>query len=296
MDSADELDTFLVLAETGHMGRAAARMGLTQPGLSARLRKLEAKLGLQLFDRHASGMTLSAAGRELLEQARHARAHLGRLQERMLAVSQGDVPVIRVGMTLLSGVSRVPMLLRRVEERASGTRFVLHEALSSPLEQLVADAELDLAFVHPPIAHEALTTKTLYSEPMVLSVPSAWTVPRSNDARRRWLREQRLYWVGPRIGPELHRRVSAWTKRLRVTLTPNAEVSSYVIAQSFVAAGAGIALVPKSVSRLHPDTVRTVPLDERMPELGFSVVRRRRAVGAVYDLVCEVARDMRDAS
>ena len=295
MDSTDELDTFLVLAEIGHMGRAAARMGLTQPGLSARLRKLEAKLDLQLFERHASGTTLSAAGLELLDQARHARAHLTRLQERTLAVSHGDVPVVRIGMTLLSGVSKVPLLLRRVEQRSPRTRLVLHEALSSPLEQLVADAELDLAFVHPPVAHEALTTKTLYAEPMVLSAPSAWTVPRSNDARRLWLREQRLYWVGPRIGPELHRRVSAWAKRLRVTLAPEAEVASYVIAQSFVAAGAGIALVPSSVSRLHPDAVRTVALDARMPELGFSVVRRRRAVGAVYDLVCEAAQDMRTA-
>jgi DNA-binding transcriptional LysR family regulator len=47
----------------------------------------------------------------------------------------------------------------------------------SPLEQLVAEGELDLAFVHPPIAREDLTTRTLYAEPLVLSVPAGWPVP-----------------------------------------------------------------------------------------------------------------------
>jgi DNA-binding transcriptional LysR family regulator len=292
MDSIEDLDTFLALAETGHMGKAASALGLTQPALSARLRKLEQRLDVRLFERHVSGMRLSEAGQQLLEQARHTRASLKRMHERARAVRSGDVQVLRVGMTLLSAVSRVPLLLRKVEERAPTIRLVLHEAFSSPLEQLVAEGELDMAFVHPPIAREDLTTRTLFVESMVLSVPGAWTVPDDADERLEWLRGQRLYWVGPRIGPDLHRRVAAWIDRAGMQCSANCEVSSYVVAQSFVAAGGGAALVPASVARLYANEVKVLPLGERPPELPFAVVRRRHTHARVYELLCQVAGEL----
>jgi DNA-binding transcriptional LysR family regulator len=289
MDSIEDLDTFLALAEAGHMGHAAAALGLTQPALSTRLRKLEQRLGMRLFERQASGMRLSEAGRELLEHARHTRASMHRLQERAQGVRAGDMKVVRIGMTLLAAVSRVPLLLRQVEEKAPALRLVLHEAFSSPMEQLVAEGEVDMAFVHPPIARQDLTCRTLFSEPMMLSVPAGWTVPTRADERLQWLRAQRIYWVGPRIGPDLHRRVAAWMDRAGVRCAANAEVSSYVIAQSFVAAAAGVALVPASVARLHANQVRALPLEGRPPELAFGLVRGRRTHARVYELICEAA-------
>jgi DNA-binding transcriptional LysR family regulator len=285
MQSIEDLDTFLALVETGHMGRAAEKLGLTQPALSARLRKLETRLGLRLFDRQPSGTKLSKAGQDLVEQARHTRASLQRLDERTQAVISGEGTTVRVGMTLLAGVSRIPMLLRLVEQRSPHLRLVLHEAFSSPLEQLVAEGELDLAFVHPPIAREDLTTRTLYSESMVLSVPVDWSVPSDTEQRAAWLQEQRVYWVGSRVGPDLHRRVSTWMSKAGLKLVSTAEVSSYVIAQSFVAAGAGVALVPTCVARLHAKETRSLAIG-REPELAFSIVRRRRTFGRLYELIC----------
>jgi DNA-binding transcriptional LysR family regulator len=287
MESIEDLNTFLSLAETGHMGRAARSLGLTQPALSLRLRKLEQRMGLRLFERHSSGMRLSQAGKDLLEQAKQTRDNMTRLGERVEGVRSGETREVRIGMTLLSGVSRVPALLRRVEQRAPEVRMVLHEAFSSPLEQLVADDELDLAFVHPPLARQDLTVRTLYSERMVWSVPASWTVPEDVEQRTLWLRAQRIYWVGPRVGPDLHRRISSWLLRGDIGLNATAEVSTYIIAQSFVAAGAGIALVPESVARLHGDETRVLDPGPRAPELGFAVVRRRRSFGSLYELICD---------
>jgi DNA-binding transcriptional LysR family regulator len=287
MESIEDLNTFLSLAEAGHMGRAARNLGLTQPALSLRLRKLEQRMGLTLFERHASGMRLSQAGKDLLEQAKQTRDNMTRLGERVEGVRSGQAREVRIGMTLLAGVSRVPALLRHVEQRAPQVRMVLREATSSPLEQLVADDELDLAFVHPPLARQDLTVRTLYSERMVWSVPASWTVPDGADRRTPWLRAQRIYWVGPRVGPDLHRRIGAWLQRSDIGLDANAEVSTYVIAQSFVAAGAGIALVPESVAGLHGAQTRALDTGPRAPELGFAVVRRRRTFGGLYELICD---------
>ncbi len=291
MDSIDDLDTFLALAQTGHMGTAAQSLNLTQPALSARLRKLEAKLGMRLFERQASGMRLSSAGADLVEQAKHARANLRRLRERTQSMHRGEETSLRVGMTLIAGISRIPLLLRTLEERMPGLRLVLHEAFSSPLEQLVAEDELDLAFVHPPMTREDLTTKTLYTEAMVLSVPANVTIPPDTAQRRDWLRAQRMYWVGPQLGPDLHRRVSAWMARMGVQRAASAEVSSYLLAQSFVAAGAGVALVPTCVAKLHAGQVRTLDMGGACPMLPFAIIRRRRTASEVYDVICRSMTD-----
>ena len=58
------LHSFLVLAEEGHVGRAAARLGIEQSPLSRRLQSLEKAVGAKLFDRTARGITLTPAGRE----------------------------------------------------------------------------------------------------------------------------------------------------------------------------------------------------------------------------------------
>jgi DNA-binding transcriptional LysR family regulator len=201
--------------------------------------------------------------------------------------SSASWPELAKACTLLAGVSRVPALLRYVEQRAPQVRMVLHEA--SPLEQLVADDELDLAFVHPPVARQDLTVRTLYSEPMVWSVPASWTIPEGAEQRTPWLRAQRIYWVGSRVGPDLHRRVNTWLQRSDISLDANAEVSTYIIAQSFVAAGAGVALVPEWIARLHGAQTRALDTRPRAPELGFAVVRRRRSFGSLYELICDSA-------
>jgi DNA-binding transcriptional LysR family regulator len=84
-----QLEQFVTLAEVLNFRRAAERLGMAQPPLSVSIRKLEAHLGVELFDRKGRGVTLTEAGSEALEEAQKILFHAGEMARRARIAAPG---------------------------------------------------------------------------------------------------------------------------------------------------------------------------------------------------------------
>jgi len=141
----------LAIARHGHMTRAAEALGVTQPALSAMLRKLENELGVELFDRSAKGVSPTAAGVVFLEHAEQALRRVETGIDAVRALAGLEAGSIRVGGGATAVAHILPPVVRHVRAQHPALRFYVREAGSSAVAQAVLSGELDLGIVTTPI-------------------------------------------------------------------------------------------------------------------------------------------------
>lgn len=152
--AAVELTTlrqFIAIARTRHMTRAARQLGITQPALSAMVRKLEAEVGAELLARTGRGIDLTEAGRAFLVHAedavRRAEAAVQAARE-VMGLERGS---IRIGGGATATSYLLPRVVSTMRRAHPGLRFYVREAGSSAVAAAVSSGELDLGIVTLPL-------------------------------------------------------------------------------------------------------------------------------------------------
>jgi DNA-binding transcriptional LysR family regulator len=147
LPSLESLRSFVVVAEEASFTRAAARVHVAQPGVSAQVRRLEAELGQQLLDRSARSVRLTEVGAAVLP---FARAALQAVSNARLAVDQLAGLVrgqVAVGMVSGCSVQILPGLLAEFHDHYPGVGIALSEDASDRLVEFLRDGRLDLALI-----------------------------------------------------------------------------------------------------------------------------------------------------
>ncbi|MCC3313895.1 LysR family transcriptional regulator [Nocardia africana] len=165
------LVSFITIAEELHFGRAAQRLHLTQPSLSAQLQKLERSLGVQLVARNSHEVQLTAAGREFERQARRIVAQMDRAAEVAKATAAGRAGSVSVGYNLPASRHVLPRTLTLMTERHPDVVVSLWEKRTGPQLAALSDGSLDIALVYGhPSTVEFRYRRVLHRVPLVAVV------------------------------------------------------------------------------------------------------------------------------
>lgn len=262
-----QLRYVVAIAEETSFTRAAARLHVAQPSVSAAVRALEAELGTPLFDRARGAVSLTAAGEVLLPYARTVLAdcEAARLGVRDLqGLRRGH---LAVGATPSLVTNVLPPVLVRFHQLYPGVSLQLHEAGSGDLVALLGQGRLDLALVILPVPHAWVRTVTLFDEELVLAVPR--THPLAERERIRVADLDRLPLVMFRDGYDLREATLAACREAGVRPTLALEGGEMDGVLALAAAGLGAAVVPAGV----------VGEDARLRAVRFDAPGLRRTVG-----------------
>lgn len=201
------LEYFVAVARERHVGRAAARLHMTQPPLSRAIRQLEDELGATLFDRTPKGVALTPAGTLLYEEARAVLKQVDRLHARMSSAL--DAARLTVG-TLADTAEQVGgRVVESFRRRHPHVDVTIHEAdLGDPTAGLRSGA-VDVAFTRLPFDDTGLGTHVLRSDPVGVVTRADDPLARRESVRladlvdRRWVRLPEdvdpvwsAYWTG----------------------------------------------------------------------------------------------------
>jgi DNA-binding transcriptional LysR family regulator len=255
---------FVAVAETGHITRAAQRLGMQQPPLSQQIRALEDSLGTALFHRHPKGVTLTDAGQLLLEDSRRLLNEAEAVRSRMKAVAAGHAGVLAVGFTS-SAASHAftPQVLRACRQAHPDVALQIREDHAAGLTEAVAAGRLHCGFLRVPVDRPpGLRFETLLREPVLVALPVGHRLlaRRSRALSLAQLKDEPFLLVRQSGAPGLYAQLLAVCEEQGFTPSIAHEVSRMMTALNLVAAGEGITVVPASMRGAHPDAIEYRPL------------------------------------
>ena len=258
---------FVAVAETGHMTRAAARLGIQQPPLSQQIRALEAMLGTVLFRRHPKGVALTDSGRLLLGEAQRILADVAALEARMARTAKGLSGTLSVGFTSSAAAHGfTPETLRACRNLYPDIEILLSEHNAAEITEAVVSRRLHCGFLRVPVARPpGLVFETLLTEPVVVAMPIDHRLARGSAARRAPLAPsafdgENLILVRRPGAPGLYANLLSMCEVAGARPKVVAEVERMMTSLNLVAAGAGITVVPASMQGAHPHAIAYRPL------------------------------------
>lgn len=194
-----ELNYVLALARCQNFTKAAESLYLSQPALTRFLQRLELSLGQPLFQRLGNKLVLTYAGERYVAKAQEILQQKKQLDEELQDIIQQHRGHLRVGLSVLRGMSMLPAVLPPFSQKYPKVQISVQEADPEMLEKMLSQGELDIAFFSLPVSRKEILTEKIRTEEIVLLLPPgdplAKRAVKRPDCRYPWLD---LEWVRER--------------------------------------------------------------------------------------------------
>jgi DNA-binding transcriptional LysR family regulator len=284
-----ELRTFIAVVRHGTFGAAGERIGLTQSAVSSQIKRLEASLGFELFDRTRRTATLNAAGAATLARAEEIVALYAKLGE--LPSGDGEGQLLRIGAIASVQSALLPRALGALRKSYPALRLNLVPGVSMHLLDQLDAGELDAALtIRPPFGMlPELAWLPLLHEPFMLVVPAGL---KGRDWRRMLGTQPFLRYERKSFGGRL---VEGFLRDHGLTVRESIELDEIEGLVQLAANGLGVALVPMVEALLPlPAQVRAIDLGDATfyREIGLLLPR----LNVSQPLPAALAQCLRDAA
>lgn len=258
------LTYFVALAEELHFGRAAERLGMSQPPLSQQIQVLESELKVPLLLRSRRRVALTGPGRVLYAEAKRVLAEVERLAILAQSAKDSSIGVLQIGCFTSAMFAPMPEIVRTLQAQNPRLEIVLRELRSGESIELVRRGDIDAAlvramhpgadFLHTPVILDVLT----------LAVPTSHRLAAADEVGLEEIKHEKVVQFARSASPEFYDRIISACANFGVTLNVTSQGSTVMSQLGFVSCGMGVALVPSSFCNLQLGNVTFVRLKQRV--------------------------------
>ncbi len=273
------LESFVEVASTGNLSRAAQSLFVTQPALTARLKSLEGDLGVKLFVRTARGMKLSDAGRAFLPYAQRTLAMASEGRQAIAALREGATGELVIAAAPAVSTYLLPSILRSFRSTHPNVRLGVRTGHTEEVLDMVLREQVHIGLGRP-IRHPEIELIPIFEDEMMLVVSARHPFASRGKVRMDELAQERLILFDRTSS--YHELTSALFRQAGVVPASVMELDNVEAAKKMVQQGLGVALLPRMAlaTELRARSLRPVRL------IGAPVVKRplvalrRRDAGA----------------
>jgi len=260
-----QLWMFLAVAEELHFGRAAARLGMSQPPLTAQIKVLEHALGVLLFERSRRGTKLTPAGTAILPAVKRFASHVESLEKVVREVADGQTAVLQIGAITSAMLETIPPLLDVLKQRYPRLTVYVREIDSVEAIPELESGELDLAFARlDGETKSGIETLGLAMDRLAVAIPADHELNGQSHISIAALEPEQFVMSSRRVSPAYFDMLVSACRKHGFSPRVLHEVRSVSSQLAYVGCGQGVALLPHGMARLAPDNVLVTPLKEEI--------------------------------
>ncbi len=280
--NADLLRTFLEVARSEHLGRAAEVLQADQSTVSRKITRLEDEVGVPLFERIGRSIRLSQAGRRFVPRAERLLNDLRDAVADAEGAVSAETGQVHVGFLHTVGARWLPERLARFLQSYPGVRFILEEGTAAEVVSGVVAGDFDIGILGPPPNMSDLEIHPLFRERVAAVVPTTHRLVGRTSCTLEDLADEPL--ILPRSRSGLRRVIDDAFAAAGLTTRVAYEGDDFSIVQGLVEAGLGSTLLPMPLPA--PSTrVRVIPLrDPPIARTMALIWDRRRTLPPAADL------------
>jgi len=242
MPSFRQLEYLLAIDEARHFRKAATRVGVSQPTLSAQLSTLETSLGAQLVERNRSRVLLTPIGQKVADIARRIKRDVQEIRDVATHALGEPGGTIRLGLAPTIGPYLLPRVIPRLHRAYPDLKLYVREEVPHSLPESLEQGVHDLIITPIPVAADGFEVVPLFREPLYLVVPSDSPLSARDQVERRELQGQAVLTLEG--GHQLREQVESLCLEFGAQLLTDYEGTSLDTLRQMVGMGMGLSFLP----------------------------------------------------
>jgi DNA-binding transcriptional LysR family regulator len=244
-----ELRLLVAVADELHFGRAAERIGMAQPQLSASIRRLEEEAGVVIFTRRPR-VLLTPAGMEMVDTARRLLAQLQSGTARARAIAAGQIGKASLGFSTPAMLSDLPALIREFLAGTSEVELKLVEGFTGPLRQQLEQGELDVIVTREPVWAEGLQNIRFAPDFMNVLLPAGHPAADQEIVDPASLADEDFIMFPRSSAPHYYDRIALWCRENGLQPRVTRETESWMAVLGMIGAGLGLSFGTEVLGRI----------------------------------------------
>lgn len=271
----NEFRYVVAVAQERNFRRAAERCFVSQPALSVAIQKLEEELGIQIFERSKTEITLTVVGNLIIEQAQRVLEEAAKVK---LLAKEGNNPLIgpiKLGVIFTVGPYLLPRIIPILIKLAPGMPLDIEEGLTANIEQHLRNGNLDVAIMALPFDVPGIITEPLYDEVFKVVVPSVHPWARMKSLRSSMLAKEKVLLLDS--GHCFSNQVTEFCPELSRHSQDTVQGNSLETIRNMVASGLGVTVMPACATNPYPGNklLHVVSFTSPEPSRRIAIVWRK---------------------
>lgn len=285
-----DFEYIVTLADTRHFGRAADKCNVSQPTLSAQIKKLEEYLGVAIFERDNKNVFITVVGKEIISRAERALTEARDMVE--YAKNSGDplAGEYRLGAFPTLAPYIFPGIIAQVNKKLPQLTLALVEEKTDALIAKLKAGELDAALLALPVTRDGLTVKALFDDPFYVAAPKNHPL-----AAKKSVSPEEFASHNPMLLEEGHclREQAIELCRLTDAAEGAFRAAGLETVRRMTAAGYGLTLIPELAADKDKN-ITYVPFDAPSPKRRIALVRRTQSVRSeAFSAIADIVKDVK---